>query len=274
VINNYCIINDKLISSSEAAVGINDLALQRGFGIFDYFKILNNQPVFLQDHLDRFFRSAATMRLAVPVSRERLIESLEMLIRRNGLPTSGVKLLLTGGYSTDGFNMGDPNLIITQAPLPAYGQNPAGIKIITYRHQRQLPAVKTIDYLMAILLQPNIVAQNAQDVLYYDHDGYITECPRANIFIVSHDGVVLTPAKNILKGIIRSQLLKMRDDYSIGERQITLDDLLQAKEVFITSTTKDILPVFQVDDCIINEGHTGPVTASLAAALKRLIQAG
>jgi D-alanine transaminase/branched-chain amino acid aminotransferase len=125
---------------------------------------------------------------------------------------------------------------------------------------------------MAILLQPNIIAQNAQDVLYYDNDGYITECPRANIFIVTHDGLVLTPANNILKGIIRSQLLKMNGDYAIAERQITLADLLQAKEVFITSTTKDILPVTQVDDHIINGGNMGQVTASLAASLKRLIQ--
>jgi branched-chain amino acid aminotransferase len=197
---------------------------------------------------------------------------ISALIAKNNMPDAGIKLLLTGGYSSDGFSMGVPNLVITQSVLPSYkAHQSSGIRIITYQHQRQMPEVKTIDYLMAVWLQPTLQDAAAQDVLYYDHNGLITECPRSNIFIVTHDDRVLTPAKNVLKGIIRSQLLQCAGTHDISEALITRDDLYQAKEVFVTSTTKNILPVSQVDEHIINGGRPGVVTTELAATLHELI---
>lgn len=268
----YCTVNGNLFDSAKATIGISDLALQRGYGIFDYFKILNGKPIFLEDHLDRFYRSAANMRLAVGYSKEAVRGMIHELLEINDLPDSGIKILLTGGYSTDGFKTGKSNLIITHAPLPTYGAfQTDGIKIITHKHQRQMPEIKTIDYLMAVWLQPLIEERRVQDVLY--HDGHLaTECPRSNIFIVTKDERVLTPSKNILKGIIRSQLLKLTDNFQVSEADVTLADIFAAKEVFITSTTKNILPVIQIDDKLINNGEPGPVTLRLSAKLNTLIE--
>jgi branched-chain amino acid aminotransferase len=260
-----------LFDAAKATIGISDLALQRGYGIFDYFKILNGRPIFLEEHLDRFYRSAANMRLAVGYSKEAVRGMIHELLEINDLPDSGIKILLTGGYSADGFKTGKSNLIITQAPLPTYGGfQTGGIKIITHKHQRQMPEIKTIDYLMAVWLQPLIDERRVQDVLY--HDGHlVTECPRANIFIVTKDERILTPAKNVLKGIIRSQLLKLNDNFSVAETDVTLADVFAAKEVFITSTTKNILPVIQVDDKPVNNGEPGSVTLRLSAKLNTII---
>ena len=151
----YCTVNGNLFDITKATIGINDLALQRGYGIFDYFKILNGRPIFLEEHLDRFYKSAANMRLAVGYSREAVKGMIHELIEINDLPDSGIKLLLTGGISPDGFRTGEPSLIITHAPLPTYGAfHSKGIKVITHKHQRQMPEIKSIDYLMAVWLQP------------------------------------------------------------------------------------------------------------------------
>jgi branched-chain amino acid aminotransferase len=267
----YCTVNGNLFDATKATLGINDLALQRGYGIFDYFKILNGRPIFLEDHLDRFYRSAATMRLPVGFSKEAVKGMIHELIEINDIPDSGIKILLTGGYSTDGFRMGVPNLVITHAPLPTYGSFQInGIKVITHRHQRQLPEIKTIDYLMAVWLQPYLEERQAQDVIY--HDGkLVTECPRSNIFIVTKDNRILTPAKNVLKGVIRKQLLNLEHRYPVAEADLTLDDLYEATELFITSTTKNILPVIQVNDRLVGNGDPGPVTRSLASKLDELI---
>ncbi|HTE23699.1 aminotransferase class IV [Flavitalea sp.] len=267
----YCTVNGNLFDATKATIGISDLALQRGYGIFDYFKILNGRPIFLEEHLDRFYRSAANMRLAVGYSKEAVRGMIQELLEINDLPDSGIKILLTGGYSADGFKMGKSNLIITHAPLPTYGVfQSSGIKVITHRHQRQMPDIKTIDYLIAVWLQPLIDERRVQDVVY--HDGHlVTECPRSNIFIVTKDERILTPAKNVLKGIIRSQLLKLTDNFLVAEADIALPDIFAAKEIFITSTTKNILPVIQIDDKLINNGDPGPVTMRLSAKLATII---
>ncbi|RYF97248.1 MAG: amino acid aminotransferase [Chitinophagaceae bacterium] len=263
----YCIINGVQLDIDKAGIGVNDLALQRGYGIFDFFKIIDNKPVFVQFHLDRFYRSASGMHLTVKYSREELISQVLQLVAANDLPVSGVKLTLTGGYSSDGFTLGEPNLIITQSALPSYRDiNGNGISIITWEHQRQMPEVKTIDYLMAVYLQPVLKERNAQDVLYHNN-GLLSECPRSNIFIVNRNGQVLTPANNVLAGITRGRILELQTDIDIRPADITLEDLDNAAEVFITSSTKNILPVTRINNRVIGDGQPGFITQRLAGLL-------
>jgi len=254
------IVNGNFIPADEASVLTTDLALQRGYGIFDFFKTKDHKPVFLDDHLDRFFHSAEKMRLPVGKSREELKTLLAGLMKRNNMPDSGIKITLTGGYSADGYTLSAPNMIITQNPLVlAKEMSTEGISLITYPHQRQLPDVKTTDYLMAIWLQPLIKEKGADDVLYHK-DGIIGECPRANFFIVTKDDELLTPSANILKGIVRKHILDIYSKKGVAaERDISLEDLQQCKEAFITSSTKNVLPVSKIDGVIIGNGQAGEV---------------
>lgn len=269
---HYSIVNDQLFPATQASLRVNDLSIQRGYGIFDFFKTLNHKPVFLDDHLDRFYQSAAILQLPVHYTREELKDLFRQLMEHNNMPDSGIRITLTGGYSADGYTLSDPNLIITQQPLPAnYGLPATGIHLATYPHQRQLPAAKSIDYLMAVWLQSFVQQQQAQDVLYHQDNG-VTECPRSNFFIVTADDSIITPGHNILKGIIRKQVLALAAGrFAVAEKGITLQDVYSAKEAFITSTTKNILPVVMVDGQVIGTGAPGKITTTLSAALKELI---
>lgn len=270
--SKYTIINDEFLPATEASLKITDLALQRGYGIFDFFKILNGEIKFLEDHLDRFYNSAEQMHLPVAQTRDELRAMLFELMKKNELPESGIKITLTGGYTPDGYSIAKPNIIITQQALALNkGDIATGIKLITHSHQRQLAHVKTLDYLMAIWLQPLIKEKGADDVLYHSH-GIVRECPRANFFIVTQDNEVITTATDILKGVIRKQLLSIKDSgFTIAERDITLEDLRQCKEAFITSSTKNILPVIAIDGKTIGKGVAGDVSIQLAAKLKELL---
>ena len=272
---HYATVNGEFIPSDKASVLITDLAIQRGYGIFDFFKTINNKPIFLDCHLDRLYYSAGQMRLPIGVSRNRLKDILQDLIERNNIPDSGIRITVTGGYSPDGYSIAEPNIIITQQILHIVEDvSEQGISVITWQHSRQLPHAKTLDYLMAVWLQPVIKEKNADNVLYFNN-GIITECPRANFFIVTHDNKVITPQKNILKGVIRKQVLQLSDnDVEIIENDISLDDLKQCKEAFITSTTKNILPVLQIDGQQIGNGKPGEITLSLSAKLLEKIYAG
>ena len=270
MITRYTLVNDRLVPADQASVLVTDLGIQRGYGVFDFFKTLQGKPVFLEDHLDRLFNSLSSLRLPFAYSREKLKSMLRELMNQNNIDNSGIRITVTGGYSPDGFVIAQTsNMIVTQQPL-VVNNPPSGIRLITFDHQRQLPHVKSLDYLMAIWLQSQIAEKNAQDVLYCP-EGTVTECPRANFYIVTKDDRILTPKENILKGIIRKQLFRLADQYSIEESTINVEDLYSAKECFITSTTKNILPVVQINDKVIGDGKPGTITQLLSTSLSRLI---
>jgi len=127
---------------------------------------------------------------------------------------------------------------------------------------------------MAIWLQPFIREHGADDVLYH-RDGMVLECPRSNFFIVTNDDIVVTPGRNVLQGIIRMKVLELaRKQFLTEERDITLEEIRTAKEAFVTSTTKNILPVMQLDGHPIGNGQPGRVTERLAGELKAEIISG
>ncbi|MBD0293989.1 MAG: aminotransferase class IV [Flavisolibacter sp.] len=263
--NRFAFINDAFIPQEKASLPIQDLSMQRGYGIFDFFRTVNHHPLFLDEHLERFYYSAEQMRLAVPYEKEPLKEIIAILLHKNNISASGIRMLLTGGCAPDGFTITTPNFIITQQLLLPPGK--PSIKLTTYSHQRQLPHIKTIDYLMAIWLQPFLQQRGADDVLYY-HNGVISECPRANFFVVTQNQKLLTPAHNILKGITRSKVMQWAQQIvNLEERDVTLADLKESAEAFITSTTKGVLPVISIDEVTFNKGNAGPVTLWLQQQL-------
>ncbi len=260
--SNYVFINDEFVLQEDAKILITDLSVQRGYGIFDYFKTINDQPVFLDDHLDRFYFSAAEMYLPVDLSRDELKNILQQLIKKNNLLDSGIKITLTGGYSEDGYSLAKPNLFITQSAF-SYNKDSfeKGTRLVTYQHQRQVPHVKTIDYLQAIRLQKFIKDNNADDVLYYTESG-ISECPRANFFIVNERDEIITADKNMLAGITRKEIMAFAG-LNTKEESIQLEQLATAKEAFITSTSKIILPVLNINGQTIGDGKPGEITREL-----------
>lgn len=246
---NWIFLNDGFVETDNARLQVNDLSFQRGYGIFDFFRLQGDQPLFLEDHLNRFWTSAEGLHLTVPLSREELTLAIANLIKRNSFPHSGVRLSLTGGYSADGYSLGKPNLVISQQAisLPANPQRTRGIRLLSHPYQRQFPHIKTIDYLMAIWLQPQRQQHDADDSLYHQH-GFVSECPRSNFFLVTADDTIVTPAEDVLLGITRKKLLDLvRKEFAAEERVVSIAEIAAAKEAFITSTTRQILPVAQVD---------------------------
>ncbi len=248
--NLYCFANNQIELLENAGVPVGDLMVQRGYGIFDFLRVFNNKPLFLDAHLDRFFNSAAIMRLNIKETREELIGLVQQLIEKNNIPSSGIRLLIGGGDAPDGYTITAPHLIIIQQPLvaPLDQLDENGIHLVSYNYTRQLAEVKTIDYLMAIWLQPWMKSLGGDDILYHQ-GGIITECPRSNIFMVTADNVLVTPNSGMLKGITRNNIISLAAENSINfeERPINLNEFATAKEVFITSSTRRITPVRQVD---------------------------
>lgn len=257
-------LNDRFITNDEAVLHSSDLSIQRGYGVFDFLRTVNAHPLFLQHHLDRFFHSAENMHLQLPYSKEELTNIIHQLIEQSQLKEAGVRLLLTGGYSQDTYHISKPNLLITCNPVSTSTMEmfQKGLSIITYEHQRELPHIKSINYLMAVWLHPLLKEKKADDVLYH-YNNNITEFPRANVFAVINN-VLVTPANNMLKGITRKFVLEQAVSFiPTEERDIHPEELYHASEIFLTSTTKRVMPVLRLNDVIVAKGTPGPVASAL-----------
>ena len=109
------IVNGELVSEADATVHVSDLGLQRGYGAFDFFRLVDGIPLFFEDHLIRFARSRELLGLDGRWPEEEIRGFVARLIDANGLRHEGIQIVLTGGYSADMFTPGEPNLII--API-------------------------------------------------------------------------------------------------------------------------------------------------------------
>lgn len=262
----YTFLNDSFVPDDKAFLHVSDLSIQRGYGIFDFFRVMDNYPLFIEDYLERLYVSAKEMHLKVPYETGQLKSLIFELIQKNNIPMSGIKVILTGGYSPDGYQLADKaNLIMVQKPMsfPPAGFPTEGIKIITHEYLRDKPHVKTINYVVGIWIQNKVLEKKAADVLYH-YKGEVSEFPRCNFFIVRKDNTVVTPGENILEGVTRKHVLRLAaKKYKVEIGRVTLDDARAAKEAFLTSTSKRIVPITQIDESIIGEGKPGRVTNDL-----------
>jgi branched-chain amino acid aminotransferase len=265
-----CHFEGRFVRLEEAGMPLNDLGLQRGYGIFDFLRVAGRKPLYIEDHLDRFYRSAEVMRLPVPEERPRLKEIIGELAEHNDFPSSGIRILLTGGPTPDGYAISSPRMAVIQQPMaaPPVMMPLPGIRLCSHAYRRQLPEVKTTDYLMAVWLQPWLRERGGDDILYH-HEGVVSECPRSNIFMVDRMGTLVTPARDMLRGVTRKQVVSvaLRLGIAVEERDIRLEEVTVASEAFVTASTKRILPVRDIDGVELPVSATGTVTGRLREAL-------
>lgn len=255
----YYNVNGQLVPAAEASLKVNDLAILRGFGIFDFFLVWDHVPLFIEDYLDRFYRSAELIHLEVPASRAELKARIYKLIQVNGQSHAGIRLVMTGGYTSDSYTPVQPNLLVMHhdyKPFPetAYTE---GIKLMTFEYQRDLPEVKTTNYAMGIRLIPQLKAVGATEPLYYSN-GTIKEAVRSNFFIIKEDNTIVTADEDILFGITRKHVLAAAaPEFKIEKRLIKLEELWTAKEAFLTGSNKGVIPITRIDEHVYGDGTPG-----------------
>jgi branched-subunit amino acid aminotransferase/4-amino-4-deoxychorismate lyase len=260
----YFFLNGKILSASEAVLRITDLALLRGFGIFDFMRTHRKKPFLMDKYLTRFFNSARHMELEIPYGREKIADIIHELLEKNRIYEAGIRIVLTGGYTSNGFTPAEPNffILIERINFPPADYYKNGVKLFFYQHQRELSQIKSINYLSPIFLRSRIKEAGTYDVLYH-FNNHILEVSRSNFFII-RDQKIITPDNHVLPGITRSSVIDIaRKHFSVTERPVHVDELREADEAFMTGTTKKVLPVIQVGDHIIGRGRPGPVTGKL-----------
>ncbi len=269
-------VNGAWLSSEEAGLPLNDLGFVRGYGVFDFLRTYGRAPFRLEAHLQRLSRSAAQIELPLPAPLpeiERLVH--ETMARNPHASDVGIRIVVTGGASP-GFLMPDdrPSLMVLLSsltpPKPELLSN--GATLVSVDFERFMPGVKSLNYITAIRALRGARAAGAVEALYRTADQHVTECTTSNFFAY-RDGELITSAEDVLDGVTRAAALDAAEDLTpIVYRRLRYDELATVDEAFITSTTKEIMPIVQVDDIRIGNGSAGPQTRRLMAALSALIR--
>lgn len=262
--SQYCYFNGDLIPYQDLKLHVSDLLFQRGYGIFDYFRSREGKILWLEDYVERIYRSLKLADLEVDLHPGEFISIVRELQTRNGLDNGAFKVIVTGGYSRNLETVGSrANLVILNLawsrPVPeTYSK---GVQLISEAYVRPNPEIKTLYYFNTLRLQKKLREYHAVDVLF--HTQRISEASRANLFFVKGDQVI-TPATDILKGITRKQVLSLFPDIQV--KDIDTASLYEFDEIFMTSTTRDVTPVVAVEGRKIGRGEPGPLTKEIQSA--------
>ncbi len=265
---DYYFINNRIVPQSDALISVLDLGLLRGYGVFDFFKVHEGVPVFEDDHITRFLHSAQLLHMQSPFSHLQIKNIVKELIEKNKIHDGTIRLVLTGGISSNGFTMdGLPGFLVLPAPLSfkifTSIDQVQPYRLMTLNYIRETPEIKSLNYLIPMKHWPEVLAGGFQDVLYVQ-DGFISESSRANIFFITPDNVLVTPTKHVLFGITRKYVLSLAAQFmKVEERPITLQEALECREAFLSSTTKQVMPVQALDGHLIHDGLPGPMTKKL-----------
>lgn len=272
----FCFLNGSIVENKKANISIFDIGLLRGLGVYEAMPSFSNQILRFADHWQRFADSAHFLNLNIPVTEEKAEKVIYELLEKNGqmAKRANVKFILTGGPATSGldYDFNTPTFCIFTEDHELLDKvvYENGAKLITYNYRRDLPQIKTVNYATAVNLQNWRRDEGAVEILYI-HEGEVSECSTSNIFIVK-DSVLFTPAEGVLSGITRKIVLEIAKSsgLQVEERAVSEKEVLEADEVFITSSFKDIVPITKVDDATILDGQVGPTTRSLMEEFSKL----
>jgi branched-chain amino acid aminotransferase len=259
-------IGGQWVHPDKATISINDVGVLRGYSVFESLRTYNRRPFHLDLHLTRLYRSAILIEMDIPWSSEQIAKVVREIIVRNTYQHAAIRLLITGGESEDGMlPSGEPLLVVLITPLGERDMErfAKGCQLISTKLQRISPEAKTANYIAAVRALKEAVRHGAEDALFVNERGHVLEATRSNFFIFRGD-TLITPRRGILVGITRNVVIELaRSKFAIEERPILLEELTLADEAFITSSSKEITPVVQIDDLIVGDGKPGQRTYKL-----------
>ncbi len=254
-------INDQY--TDQVNISPYDLGFLRGFGVFEAFRTYDKAPLFLEKRLARLRNSASEIRIEVPYTNEEIEEIVRRLIEANGFTESTVRLIVTKGVAHDSIHPeGSPSFYALVTPFSPYPDSyyQEGIKAITTEHSRFLPHIKTLNYLPGLLALEEARELGVSEVLYYNSSGQILEGSTSNFFGIKNEKLITAPSE-ILFGITRNLVLAAtQDHFEIEMRPISLDEISELDEAFITSSLREVVPVIEIDRQPIGHGKPGPHT--------------
>ena len=277
-------VNGVVTDGDQAVVSVFDHGFLYGDGVYETVRTYNRQPFLLDRHLSRLRASADRLALSVPPSDADLDTRMRDTMRRvNPGGEVTLRILITRGVGKltyDPAACPSPTVVIIAHPYNPIPDTMLrdGISVVVAsvlrNHPRSVdPSIKSNNLLNNVLAMQEAIRQGAYEAILLNHRGELAECSQSNLFAV-RSGVVLTPPLDagLLEGVTRNFLFEVGADIgvAVNEGALREADLERVDELFITSTTREVISVVRVGDQPIGSGRPGPIASRLLTRFRSL----
>src|SRR6478735_8314957 len=270
-------INGRMLDKEHAVISVFDHGFLYGEGVYEVLRTYDAVPFLFDRHMRRMRTSASMIRLDVPWSDDELNRRVTDTIAAAGIRADGneayIRILVTRGVGEITYDIAacpDPSVVIiakphVDAPASAYtdGVTVSLVGIVRNHPGSVNPIIKSNNLLNNALGSQEAFGRGAFEAVMRNYRGEIAECSTSNIFAVKN-GAVITPPLDagLLAGITREFLFEIAREIGVPMREQVMHDadLLGADEAFLTSTTREVVPIVSVDGHVIGSGRPGPVT--------------
>jgi D-alanine transaminase len=267
-------VNGRYRPIRDAEVNVEDRGYQFGDGIYEVFYVLEHRLVDADLHYFRLERSLREIGILAPLRRAALPLVIGEVIRRNRVKTGLVYLQITRGVAARDHAFPSPStrpsIVITarHRPAPPRIAESWAVAAITAPDERWARCdIKSINLLPNVLARQAARQAGAYEAILYDADGFVTEGAASTVWMVDMAGVLRTRrlGNQILPGCTRAALMAALsgDGTAYDETPFSLDELRQAREIFLTSATSFVKPVIRLDGTVVGDGTPGPVSKFL-----------
>jgi len=278
-------VNGHVSSDRVAVVSVFDHGFLYGEGIYETLRTYNGRPFLVDRHLRRLRKSASMLALPIPLTDVEIAKRFDETVAAAGLgPGRGeayIRILVTRGVGEltyDPAACPEPTVVVIVKPQedPAAEAFDKGVMVslvsVVRNHPDTVnPLIKSNNLLNSALAMQEAIRKGAFEGIMRNYRGELAECTTANFFIVK-DGAALTPPLDagLLAGITREFVFDIGGDVGVrvAEQVLRDEDLFGADEAFLTSTTREIVPIVKVDDRVIGSGRPGPITQKLLQAFR------
>ena len=270
-------VNGRMFDQEHATVSVFDHGFLYGEGVYETLRTYNGQPFLFDRHMRRLRRSAEMLALNIPLTNEQIQTRFTETMAAAALRGEAyIRILVTRGVGEltyDPAACPDPSIVVIVKPhvMPPAEAFTRGVRVslvpVMRNHPSSVnPLIKSNNLLNNALAMQHAVRQGAFEGVMRNYRGELAELTQSNLFVVKR-GVALTPPveAGLLPGITREFLFEVGAEHGIAVQESVLrdDDLIGADEAFLTSTTRELVPIVEVDGRLIGSGAPGPVTQAL-----------
>jgi branched-chain amino acid aminotransferase len=261
---NQFIYNDELKSSCD----FNPELLETGPGIYEVFRVIKGIPLFLEEHILRFYRSASMESYVPEFSENELKSRLKILIETNNLKNGNVRFQ----YFIQPNKQAVLMAWVASTLYPSQEDFEKGVVIETLNASRNKPNSKRTNLPVRLMAEKIIENKNLAEVLLINRNGLVTEGHRSNIFFVKDKSVITSSEELVLPGITRDKIIQLANEEGIEvvEKHIDITELQDFSSSFLSSTSKDVLPVRQIDEHTYTVGNQ--IVGKLSSLYNELVE--
>lgn len=272
-------LNGEIIDAADAKISIFDSGFLYGSGLFETMRATEGKVFRIDDHIDRMFASAEELGITIGGDKKYIYDAVYNTLDANELKFARIRLTVSSG-PMGGDEEPTPTVLVTatefQAYPPEYYTKGVRVLLTDYRQNPADPLCghKSTCYSARLIALKDAQKKQAAEAIWFTTENKLAEGCVSSVFIVK-DGKVLTPPLTtpVLDGVARRTVLEIAKDQGIetAEKELFINDLLQADEVFITNVIMLMLPVTTVEAHTVGDGKPGEITKQLLEKFQNFV---